>query len=152
MSSVTDATFQKVLEAPLAIVDFWAPTCPHCVAYKPVFEEVAALMGDKILMVTANTNENQAAAGNAGIEAIPTTIFYSGGEEVRRIEGGMSKADLLNEISVSLNVAQGGVAAPGGAVSPGQKPVGAAAGGMPVAESVALAAVAAGLLYLVAKA
>jgi len=152
MSSVTDATFQKVLEAPLAIVDFWAPTCPHCVTYKPVFEEVAALMGDKILMVTANTNENQAAAGNAGIEAIPTTIFYSGGEEVRRIEGGMSKADLLNEISVSLNVAQGTGAPPGGGSTPaGQKPAGAPAEGLPIAGGIALAAVAAGVAYLALK-
>lgn len=151
MSSVTDATFQKVLEAPLAIVDFWAPTCPHCVVYKPVFEEVAALMGDKIFMVTANTNENQAAAGNAGIDAIPTTIFYSGGEEVRRIDGAMSKADLLNEISVSLNVAQGGASSPGSTPAPGQKPAGGAVEGFPVAGGIALAAIAAGVAYLALK-
>jgi hypothetical protein len=38
---LTDATFSQAQAAPKAVVDFWSPSCPYCVAYKPIFEDAA---------------------------------------------------------------------------------------------------------------
>ena len=99
MLTVTDANFNEVLGAPMAIVDFWSPSCPHCMAFKPVFEDVANSLGDKILMVEANVNDNMASAGKFQISGIPAIIFLQNGKEVRRFEGETTKDDFLNEIS-----------------------------------------------------
>jgi thioredoxin-like negative regulator of GroEL len=124
MTTVTDATFQQVLDAPLAIVDFWAPSCPYCVQYKPVFEGVAAQMGDRIFMATANTNEAPKSAASYKIQSIPVTIFFVNGKEVFRAEGAMSQGDLLKEIDQVLATQEAGGGAPGAGSS--ESPVPAA--------------------------
>lgn len=98
-SSISDATWSQVAAAPLAVVDFWSPTCPFCVQYKPVFEDVAGQIGSGILMVTASVQDAPQAAGNFKIGSIPATIFLSNGREIHRVEGLMSKEDLLAEIA-----------------------------------------------------
>lgn len=92
---LTDATFAQVLSAPAAVVDLWAPTCPRCMEYKPIYEDVANQMGGSLLMATVNVNDAPAAAAAARISVIPTTIFYVGGKEVSRVEGVMGRAELL---------------------------------------------------------
>jgi len=43
--AVTEETFKKTIsEHRLAIVNFYAPWCPYCVALAPIFEQVAALV------------------------------------------------------------------------------------------------------------
>lgn len=96
---LTDATFSQALSAPAAVVDFYSPTCPHCVKYKPIFEDVASQVGDKVFMATANVDEAAQSAGKYNISVIPATIFLVNGKEVNRTEGDMSKQDLLDEIS-----------------------------------------------------
>lgn len=108
---LTDATFSQALAAPKAVVDFWSPSCPHCVAYKPVFEQVAGQVGSDILMVSANVNDAMQSAVGFKISSIPATIFLVGGKEVNRVEGEMSQADLLSEIARAF----GGGSAPGAA-------------------------------------
>ncbi len=98
-SSVTDDTFDQVLSAPMAVVDFWSPSCPYCVEYKPIYEEVAGEQSAKILMVTANVEEANKKAGSFNIGSIPATIFLVNGKEVHRVEGNLSKQDLLGEMS-----------------------------------------------------
>jgi thioredoxin 1 len=142
--AVTDANFAQVQAAPKAVVDFWIPTCPPCVAYKPVFEEVAT-QSPGILMATANTNDAPAVSGQYSIAATPTTIFFVNGQEVNRVEGGMSKAGLQAEMAKAFG---------GGAVAPtpgapardgGPGLMGIVLGGM------ALAGLAAGAFYLLGK-
>lgn len=140
MATVNDATFSQVLSAPLAVVDFWNPRCPHCVAYKPTFEEVAAQMASKVFMVTANTDETQQNAAKYNLTGVPTTIFLMNGKEVYRASGNMSKDDLLRQMSQALNMAEAEIKA--GA----SEPVGDVVMG-----GVALAAVVGGLAYLVTE-
>ena len=110
MQSVTDATFDQTVSAPLAIAEFWNQSCPNCMRFKPIYEDVAAQMAGKILMVTANTDENQQSAAKYGITGIPTTIFFMNGKEVHRVVGAMSKGDFLGEISKSMDLADAAIA------------------------------------------
>lgn len=96
--NVTDATFSQVLAAPKAVVDFWSPSCPACMAYKPVYEEVAASTPG-ILMAMGKDVDIPVTAGNYNISGIPTTIFFMNGKEVGRIEGSVSKQQLQSEMA-----------------------------------------------------
>lgn len=138
-SSLTDATFSQALSAPKAVVDFWSPTCPYCVAYKPVFEEVAAQYAGQIPMFTGNVDEAPASAGSYNIEGIPATIFLVNGKEVHREEGNLSKADLVAAISKAF----GGSAAPAPAA-------GAASKGIPTWGMIGAGLAAAGIAAFVA--
>lgn len=135
MMTVTDQNFSEVNAAPMAIVDFWSPSCPHCVSFKPVFEEVAAAIGDDILMVEANVNDNVQAAGQFNISAIPAIIFLKNGKEVRRFEGETSKADFLSEIDQAFGA--------------GSAAAGAGSTGQSVLAGIALAGVLAGVGYAI---
>lgn len=97
-AALTDANFSQILSAPMAVVDFWSPTCPYCVNYKPIFEDVAAKYGDRLPMVTVNVNDAPQSAGGFNIGGIPATIFLASGKEVHREEGSLSKAELLAAI------------------------------------------------------
>lgn len=140
MASVNDSTFGQVLSAPLATAEFWNQSCPNCMRFKPIYEEVSAQMAGKILMVTANTDENQQNAAKYGITGIPTTIFFMNGKEVHRVVGAMSKEDFLGEISKSMDLADAAIA------KGDAEPVGSVVMG-----GVALAAVVGGMAYFLSE-
>ena len=101
--SVTDQTFQQVLSAPKAVVDFWSPSCPVCQRYKPVFEAAAAQAPSDVLMVEANVNDANFSAQKYGFTSIPTTVFLMNGKPVNQISGDMSAQDLLAAIQSSFS-------------------------------------------------
>jgi len=98
----SDSDFTKVLTAPKAIVDFWSPGCPHCVAFKPVFEAVAAANPD-ILFAAINVDNYQQQAGINQITGLPGIIFFQNGKEVDRVEGGMESAGFQAEIAKAFS-------------------------------------------------
>lgn len=139
MNAVNDATFQQVLDAPLAIVEFWNERCPNCTRFKPVYEDVASQMSGKIFMATANTDESQKSAATYGLTGVPTSIFFVDGKEVYRAVGAMSKEEFLGEISRALSVAEA-------------QPIPEESVGSVLVGGVALAGVVAGLAYLASEA
>lgn len=88
---ISDADFSQALSAPKAIVDFWSPGCPHCVAFKPIFEAVAAQYPD-ILFAAVNVDNHQQNAGIYQISGLPTVVFLQNGKEVDRMVGGAGSA------------------------------------------------------------
>lgn len=112
--AINDSSFAQVLSAPRAVVDFWSPTCPYCVAYKPIFEDVASQVGSNILMATVNVNDAPQSAGSYNIEGIPATILLVNGKEIGRIEGTATKEELLAAMSKAFGA--GAVPVPAGGV------------------------------------
>ena len=100
---VNDSSFDAEIlqsEKP-AMVDFWAPWCGPCKAIAPVIEELVEVFGDKIKFAKCNVDDNPATPGKYGIKAIPTLIFFKGGDAVDQITGIVAKAKLeetLNSI------------------------------------------------------
>lgn len=127
-AALTDDTFNAAIKgAPMAIVDFWSPDCPYCVAYKPIFDEVAGMMGGSLPMYTVNVKDNGASPAPFSLGGIPATIFLVNGKEVHREEGNLSKADLLAAISTAF-----GSSAPAAARGGGIPTLGWVAGGLAV--------------------
>lgn len=85
-------TFDQHLTEP-CIVDFYTSTCPACVQYAPIFERAAAQY-DSIPFLKINIDGDFTLAQRYGIEYVPTTIKFVGGEPVSRAIGGMSLAQI----------------------------------------------------------
>lgn len=53
----------------------------------PKFAELAEELGDAVLMVKVDVDENEEASQEAGISCMPTFQFYKGGEKIHEIQG-----------------------------------------------------------------
>ncbi|MCS7460125.1 thioredoxin family protein [Paenibacillus doosanensis] len=69
---------------------YFASTCPHCKRTTPVLAPMAKEMGVDIKQF--NLEEFKDGWDKYGIQFTPTLIYYKGGKEVERMEGGLAGA------------------------------------------------------------
>ena len=84
------------------LVDFWAQWCPPCHMLAPVLDEIAAELGDRLVVAKVNADENQVTAQRYGILALPTLSVFRNGEMVSRVVGARPKRRLLADLSSFL--------------------------------------------------
>lgn len=103
---VEDNNFQKeVLESDTpVVVDFWAPWCGPCRIVSPIVEELSNDYNGKIRFVKMNTDENELAPMQFGIQVLPTLVIFNQGREVNRLIGFSPKEQLKRQIDRSLSI------------------------------------------------
>ncbi|MGI6453277.1 MAG: thioredoxin [Syntrophomonadaceae bacterium] len=95
---------KEVIESDLPVlVDFWAPWCGPCRIMGPVVDSVAEAYENKISVGKLNVDENRALAEHYEIMGIPSLIIFKNGNEVKRIVGTQSKAQLQRTIEQVLD-------------------------------------------------
>jgi thioredoxin 1 len=101
---IDDGSFDsEILQAEKpALVDFWAPWCGPCKAIGPVIEDLAGTFGSRIKFAKCNVDNNPITPGKYGIKAIPTLIFFKGGQVVEQITGMVAKSKLEDAIQKVL--------------------------------------------------
>jgi thioredoxin 1 len=101
---IDDASFDaEVLKSDKPVlVDFWAPWCGPCRAIAPIVEELAGTFGDKVKFAKCNVDDNPVTPGKYGIKAIPTLIFFKGGDVAEQITGMVAKSKLEDAIKKVL--------------------------------------------------
>jgi thioredoxin 1 len=102
--TLTDVNFDKeVLQSPVpVVVDFWAEWCGPCKMIAPVLDELADEYAGRAKIGKVNVDEQQALAARYGITAIPTLIFFKGGEVVQQVRGARSKRELKDALDRAL--------------------------------------------------
>ena len=86
---------EKIKSSEIVIVDIWAPWCGPCKALSPIIDQVAAEMGERILVGKLNADENGELCKSLEVRNIPTLLFYKNGEISERTTGMKMKKDIM---------------------------------------------------------
>jgi len=89
------AAFEKMISGiPLSFVDFYAPWCMPCKIMIPALDSIEQEMGDSVLVVRINADENLQLMKDYGLKALPYVILLQGTKIVFRREGFMNSAEM----------------------------------------------------------
>ena len=103
---INDANFEtEVLKATgPVLVDFWAEWCGPCKMIAPVLEEIAREQGDRVKIAKVNVDDSPALAARFDIRAIPTLLYFAGGQLRHQTIGAANKKTIvakLGELAVA---------------------------------------------------
>lgn len=87
----------------VAMVDFYMPTCPACVAMDQIVDTLAVLFDGKALVGKYNTTIDFSLPRLYGVQYVPTFIFFRNGSEYHRHTGVESRESLAAWIQMGLD-------------------------------------------------
>ncbi len=83
-------------------VDFNAVWCGPCRVYGPAFEAFAEKHAELAVFGSVDIDENRDLAMRFGIQAVPTTLIFKGGEIVDSITGAAGESVLKDKLLALL--------------------------------------------------
>ncbi len=97
---VNEANFEaEVLKSTgPVVVDFWAQWCGPCKMLAPVLDEIATEQAGKAKVAKVNVDENPGLAERYRVQAIPTLLYFSGGEVREMTVGAAGKKQILAKL------------------------------------------------------
>ncbi|HET7559998.1 MAG TPA: thioredoxin domain-containing protein [Limnochordia bacterium] len=84
------------------LIEFWAPWCGPCLKFHPVVEALAERLGERVDVITVNTDECRTLPFEREVQSIPTLILFAGGEERARFAGRQPLEELVLGIERAL--------------------------------------------------
>lgn len=69
------------------LVDFWSPTCGHCLALNPNYDAAADQLEGKIKFAKVAFPEGRDLFKQYGVRGTPTLVLFKDGKEVKREVG-----------------------------------------------------------------
>lgn len=104
VTDVTDQDFEEqVIKSTLpALVDLWAPWCGPCRMVAPVVDKLAEKYDGRFKFCRMNVDDNPRTAARYKVMAIPTLLFFKGGEAVDTVVGAVPERVLAPKIEELL--------------------------------------------------
>ena len=90
----TPDTFEELTREGNVLVDFWGPRCQPCLQMMPTVEELEALSAGAVKVVKVNAGENRQVCRDLRVFGLPTYVLMRDGEELERLSGDVTKADI----------------------------------------------------------
>jgi thioredoxin 2 len=78
------------------LAEFWAPWCPHCVAFAPTVQKLAEMLAGETAVAQINSQENPALAQRFGVTGIPVLLLLREGKVVDRLSGSQSSEAIIS--------------------------------------------------------
>ena len=76
------------------LVDFWAPWCAPCRSFAPTFKAAAEKFTGDAIFAKVDTEAEPDLGRQFNIRSIPTLVAFFKGQELARISGALSAAEL----------------------------------------------------------
>ena len=104
MIIVNKENFEKeVLQSEMpCVVDLWGPQCGPCLALMPDVEKLAEFFEGRIKFCKLNVAENRRLVISLRVMAVPTFLFYKGGENIARLTGDSVSIEKIKEEAEKL--------------------------------------------------
>ena len=109
VGKVSDATFEsEVLKSTEpVVVDFWAEWCGPCKQISPLIEEIAAELGDRLVVAKINIDENPQTPTRYRVRGIPTLLLFKDGDVAAMKVGSMPKTALSEWVKMKKRLESG---------------------------------------------
>ena len=102
LQSVTDADFDRVVERATVqvLVEFWKPGCGHCKSLMKELEQLQDELGEKLLVLTMNIDENFQIPAELEVSSLPALALCRSGSFERFIGGLGKKEEILRQLQI----------------------------------------------------
>jgi thioredoxin-like negative regulator of GroEL len=98
IADINDRTFDGMIEKSSVpvLVEFWQPGCGHCRALIQELDHLQDELGERLLIMKMNVQENFLIPGELEIQSLPALALYMNGKFEQFI-GGIGKKDQILE-------------------------------------------------------
>lgn len=84
------------------VVDIWGPQCGPCLALMPKVEELAGEYEGRVKFCKLNVAGNRRLIIGLKVMAVPTFLFFKGGERVQTLTGDAVSLEAIRQATEAL--------------------------------------------------
>jgi len=86
----------------LVLVDVWADWCAPCKTLMPILDKLVAEFAGQVKLIKVNADEQQALAGQMGVQSLPTVLMIKDGQVADHFMGVQPESEIREKIIALL--------------------------------------------------